>query len=227
MDGATGGRFTVCLVPHSYVPVHKAELGMFPGDVGAVTCTTVCTYITERRLSSPSLLHANVIEFRERVGDEEVSLGDSQELGNRLIHLNTSSNYIMILSLYLLMDFLTKIWWTLRIWHQTSMMWKLNFFTAVAKWLLAHTFYLPVSKKQLLLAVTSRLKDNLFCFLLKKAHCSPSVQVARTGKDRQVPCQDTFPVGKSIFRSSAPRCCRAAAHGALSTPVPPRWSLKH
>lgn len=97
------------MVPHSYVPVHKAELARFPGDIGAVTCTIACTCITVHRLSLPSLLHANAVEFKDWVSDEGVSLGDSDELGNRLIHLNLSSNYVMILSLYLFMDFLTKI----------------------------------------------------------------------------------------------------------------------
>lgn len=32
--------------------------------------------------------------------DEKVSLRDSHEIGNSLIHLNIASNYIMILSLY-------------------------------------------------------------------------------------------------------------------------------
>lgn len=109
MDSAKGGHPNICLVPHSYVPVPKGELGRFPGDVGADACTIACTYITVHGLSIPSLLHENVTEFRERVGDEEVSLGDSHELGNRLIHLNIPSNYVMIFSLYLLMDFLTQI----------------------------------------------------------------------------------------------------------------------
>jgi len=81
---------------------------MFPGDVGAVACSTACMGITVHGMPLPSF-HANATEFRKWDGDEEVSLGDSHELGNRLIHLNMSFNYIMNLSLYLLLDFLTEM----------------------------------------------------------------------------------------------------------------------
>lgn len=121
-------------------PEHKTKLGEFPGAVGCVTCRIASTRITSLGLSLPSVLRANATEFREQVEDEEVSFGDSHEVENRLIRSNISSNHIVFLSLCLFRDLLTKVWWTLKIWHQTSIIRKLNFFVPLTKWVISHIF---------------------------------------------------------------------------------------
>lgn len=96
-------------------------------------------------------------KLNSKVGDVKVSLRDLHELGSRLIHLKISSSYFTILRLNIFMEFLTKIWWALRILHQIFMRWRLNLSIVNS-----HIFYPSVSKKQLQFAEAFHLRNALF-----------------------------------------------------------------
>lgn len=59
VESAKGESFTICLDPHFTVPVYKAVLWMFHGDLSAATCTIAYICITMHGLSLPPLFHAN------------------------------------------------------------------------------------------------------------------------------------------------------------------------